>query len=270
VQEGSLPIAASSKLQPGADPRLTALFEDANLLHLLFKFEKMNVYRIDDLNYLEKQDIYELGVGTVDKRKIDQLMTRLKISAWVTASAPARRTNSASPSAGSPSTTCAALPATGDSLIESQKAKSRIELQEAQYRIESQKTQEAQSHEALPASNVSQESEKEREQANPTALPSDGSSEVLKVMMGVKEDEEAMSAATKCNTTQIQGEAARGIYIHTYKCVYIYIYIYIYLYVSTSLYICVSICLYTYTSVDIHINVYMQIMCMYRCIYTCI
>jgi len=118
VQEGSLPIAASSKLQPGADPRLTALFEDANLLHLLFKFEKMNVYRIDDLNYLEKQDIYELGVGTVDKRKIDQLMTRLKISAWVTASAPARRTNSASPSAGSPSTTCAALPATRVSLID--------------------------------------------------------------------------------------------------------------------------------------------------------
>jgi len=57
VQEGSLPIAASSKPQPSADPRLTALFEDANLLHLLFKFEKMNVYRIDDLNYLEKQDI---------------------------------------------------------------------------------------------------------------------------------------------------------------------------------------------------------------------
>jgi len=59
VQEGSLPTAASSKLQPGADPRLKALFEDANLLHLLFKFEKMHVYKIDDLNYLEKQDIYE-------------------------------------------------------------------------------------------------------------------------------------------------------------------------------------------------------------------
>ena len=118
MQEGSLPIAASSKPQPSADPRLTALFEDANLLHLLFKFEKMNVYRIDDLNYLEKQDIYELGVGTVDKRKIDQLMTRLKISAWVTASAPARRTNPASPSAGSPSTTCATLPTTRVSLVD--------------------------------------------------------------------------------------------------------------------------------------------------------
>jgi len=180
VQEGSVPMAESSKLQPGVDPRLTALLEDANLLHLLLTFEKMNEYRIDDLNYLEKQDIYELSVGTVDKRKTDQLMTRLKISAWVTASAPARRTNSASPSAGSPSTVgkvrlalrCLPL---GFSLIQSQTAQPCIESQEAQYVIESQEPQKAQSHEALPTSNGSQEPEKKTVQRSPTALLSVGS-----------------------------------------------------------------------------------------------
>ena len=174
MKEGSVPIAESSKLQHGVDPRLTALLEDANLLHLLLTFEKMNEYRIDDLNYLEKQDIYKLSVGTVYKRINDQVMTRLKISACVTASAPARRTNSASPSAGSPSTTCIPCLPLGFSLIESQTAQSRIESQETQYVIDSQEPQKAQSHEALPTSNGLQEPEKKRLQRSPTALLSVG------------------------------------------------------------------------------------------------
>jgi len=106
---------------------------------------------------------------------------------------------------------------------------------------------------------VSQESEKKRVQGNPTALLSVGFPEVLKEMMGVKEDEEAMSATTKCNTTQIQGEQARGIHISIHKCIYIYIYKSIYIHIYIFLYLRLYICI----SVDMYIHVYIQ---MYICI----